>query len=170
MKLLRSWPFRIPQYRAHVVDGIQHLVIDRFDYRNLDLVDDDVLLIEWDLAVSREDLAEFADRCRKAPECVLVAPYLLYNPDGPVWAHRRYREAPEPDYVYENEPICHLFGFGLTYLPRDLVKAFLETQPRTFTDTSFSEWHHANVEHPEVPIAWDIRPIHLHYKLPEELT
>lgn len=175
MKLLRSWPANVPDGRAYVVDQMPRIVMDNYDYRVLGDVDDDVLLIEWDLAIGKEDLAAFAARAAAAPQRVLVAPYRLYhyasNRDrtAPIWVHRRYIGTPETGtlvHVQEGDPTCNLWGLGMTYLPRDLIRRFLAAWPAlTVSDGSLSGWHHRNVE-PDVPITWDIRPVHLHYQLP----
>lgn len=183
MQLLRSWPAVIPPagahgpVRAHVVDGIERLVMSDFDYRVLADVDDDVLLIEWDLAVSREDLEVMIDRCRQDPDRVRVAPYRLYmsqsgrpHPQGSLWAHRRYQGDPQTGtsrFVLEGEPTCHLFGLGLTYLPRWVIPAMRRDWDDYINDTNISAWHYRHAPDPEVPIDWDVRPVHLHYHLPE---
>ncbi|TKG58896.1 hypothetical protein [Prauserella endophytica] len=142
-------------------------MIQDFDYRSLGLVDDDVVMLEWDIAVSKEHLERFIERAHNDPHQVLAAPYLLYNPDGTVWAHRRYTAPGSRRYVREHEPFCHLFGLGMTYLPRRIVREFLASHPGPFSDTSLSVWHYHNAPTTEVPIAWECRPIHLHYDLPE---
>lgn len=183
MKLLRSWPATIPPagahgpVRAHVVDGLDRLVMEDFDYRCLADVDDDVLLIEWDLAVGAEDLDEMICRCRAAPEKVRVAPYRLYmsqsglpHPTGPLWAHRRYEGDPQTGstrFVRPTDPACHLFGLGLTYLPRWVIAGICADWDGYVNDTNLSSWHYRNAPDVEVPIEWDIRPVHLHYHPPE---
>lgn len=171
MRLLRSWPATVPAGRAYVQDNMPRLVMDRFDYRPvLDEINDDVLLIEWDLAIGKEDLAEFARRAKAAPEDVLVAPYRLYHASSgkdrvkPVWVHRRY-ESGGLVHVQEGDPVCHLWGLGMTYLPRDIVRAFLDAGDWTLSDGALSGWHYRHVR-PNVPITWDIRPVHLHYQIP----
>lgn len=146
--------------------------MDDHDYRCLDAIDDDVLLLEWDIAVGREDLAEFAARAAAAPDRVLVAPYRLYffaseRERPPVWAHRRYEGTPETGSLRHATPAdetCHLWGLGMTYLPRAVVRRFLDAWPGHFSDVSLSGWHYRNVEQ-DVPITWDIRPVHLHYDI-----
>lgn len=175
MKLLRSWPEAVPPGRPHVVDSIPRLVMRDYDYRRpLADVDDDVLLIEWDLAVSKEDLVEFGRRAMAEPARVRVAPYRLYryasdrDRAAPIWAHRRYIGNPQTGrlvHVTEGDPTCHLWGLGLTYLPRDVVRAYLADRTEPLTDGHLSGWHYQHVER-EVPIDWDIRPIHLHYQIP----
>lgn len=175
MQLLRSWPEQVPPGRAHVVDDVPRLLMRDYDYRApLAEVDDDVLLIEWDLAIGKEDLAEFARRAKAAPERVLVAPYRLYHYSSdrdrpaPIWAHRRYEGTPEAGtlrHVTEADQTCHLWGLGLTYLPRHVIAAFVAAWGGTLTDGALSGWHYRNVAG-DVPITWDIRPVHLHYRLP----
>lgn len=171
MRIIRSWPATIPAGRAYVHDEHERLVIDDHDYHSLDSIDDDILLLEWDIAVGREDLAEFAARAAAAPGRVLVAPYQLYfyasqRERAPVWAHRRYEGTPETGtlrHVTPADESCHLWGLGMTYLPRHVVRAFLDAYPDVhFSDTSLSGWHYRNVEQ-DVPVTWDIRPVHLHY-------
>ena len=173
MKVIRSWPAEIPDGRCYVVDTLPRLVMTGYDYRCLAYVDDDVVLIEWDMAVHREELQTFIDRAVSAPGDVLVAPYRIYEStiksvplNHPVWPLRRYTDdGTRMRWVEEGEPFCHLFAFGLTYLPRSIVAAYLKAQPdEHFNDVSFSGWHHRNVR-AETPIAWDVRPVHLHYAI-----
>lgn len=148
--------------------------MDRYDYRILEHVDDDVLLVEWDVAVDKEQLTAFARRATSTPDRVLVAPYKLYHFSSdrdrpePVWAHRKYIGSPETGtlvHVTEDDPICHLWGLGLVYLPRWIVVEFLNAWDGTFSDGAFSGWHYRNIVE-DVPIAWDVRPVHLHYQIP----
>lgn len=175
MRLIRSWPATIPDNRAYVVDGMERLVMSGFDYRCLADIDDDLILIEWDIAVSREGLDLFIERAREEPDQIRVAPYRLYpgtyRVPRPIWCHRirdpgtrRFAKGPEDTH-------CQMFGFGLVYLPRPLVVGFLkyiEGQPNVkFTDSTFSRWHMRHGRKKDVPIDWDIPLVHLHYTLPE---
>lgn len=47
MRWLRSWPARQPYGRPHVVDRLERLVIDDYDYTPLGEIDDDAIIIEW---------------------------------------------------------------------------------------------------------------------------
>lgn len=184
VKLVRSWPGNIPEGRAYVVDDIPKFVMggdgDRqFDYRRLVDLDDDIVLIEWDIAVGGQDLAKFMQRAKAEPDQVRVAPYLLYRggrntragrPQIPFWVHRirtqRVRAWASPEDTH-----CQMFGFGLVYLPAALLRAFVaQMQPNThFGDSEFSRWHMRNAPQHlrDVPIDWDISVVHLHYELPE---
>jgi hypothetical protein len=169
MRLVRSWPSRPPGGRAYVCDDAPRVAVDDYDYRGIVQLDDDVLNLDWDIAVAREDLAEFASMARAAPERVLVAPYPIY-PDtrpglpGITWPMRRY-DGDVLRYVAKGEPTCHLFGFGMTYLPRELIRGFADANPgANFDDTAFAGWHYRETRR-EIPIVWRIRPVHLNYRI-----
>lgn len=175
MRLIRSWPATIPENRSYVVDGIERLVMSGFDYRCLADIDDDIVLIEWDIAVGREGLELFIERAKAEPEQIRVAPYRLYRGtyklrQSWIWVHRvrdpgtrRFVTGPEDTH-------CQMFGFGLIYLPRPLVLGYLkymEGQPHArFGDSEFSRWHMRHGQRKDVPIDWDIPLVHLHYELP----
>jgi hypothetical protein len=156
-----------------VVDGIDRLVISDQHYGPLADVDDDVLLLEWDIAAGQEQLIRFAQAARIDPGRVLVAPYRIY-PAG-VWAHRRWDGTGTGTVspvgaspIATGDPVCNLFGFGMTYLPRGLPRQFTESGwSAHFGDVPFSMWHHQHVT-PVVPICWDVRPVHLNYQIPKE--
>lgn len=168
MKLLRSWPARVPDGRNHVVDDIEKLVIDNYAYEKLFNVDDDIVMLEWDIAVDPEDLERFTTAARESPDDVVVAPYRLRRPPprSTVWVHRFDTNR----HVQEGDPFCHWFGLGLTYLPKRIVSAFhaeLEQRkwPEGFNDCTLSMWHW-RVLQKEVPIMWNVRPVHMHYDTP----
>ena len=174
MKLIRSWPAHPPEGRARVDDGIERLINDKYDYRVLGDIGDDVLLLEWDIAVGRDELARFAERAQENPDRVIVAPYPIYRSTiglrdavRPVWPMRRYEQGElTMRYVQPTDTHCHIFALGMTYLPAAIVKAFLADCPGHFNDVSFSGWHYRNITQ-EVPIAWDCPAVHLNYTLPE---
>jgi predicted transcriptional regulator len=132
------------------------MVMRDHDYRGpLAEVDDDVLLIEWDLAVDKNHLAEFARRAFAHPNRVRVAPYWLYHYSSgndrpnPIWVHRRYIGNPQTGrlvHVTEDDSTCHLWGLGLTYLPRYVVRAYLADRTEPLTDGHLSGWHYQHVE------------------------
>lgn len=149
-----------------MVDHLERLVIANHDYRSLSELDDDVLLLEWDVAVDKEDLAAFMTRAVSESNRVLVAPYRIYAPEGK-WAHRTwYGEGPgalNARPVLDGAPVCNLFGLGMTYLPRDLIRGFISSRwANHFGDCEFSMWHYHHVSK-EVPIDWAVRPVHLHW-------
>lgn len=171
MKVVRSWPAVVPRDRCYVEDTLPRFVMKDYDYRGLGDLHDDVLLVEWDMAVHREEFEAFLDVVRSDPADVAVAPYKVYTPTAraeefkqPKWVMRRYSDSREQSlrFCTPEDTHCHLFGLGLTYLPRELIRAFLDDWPGHFNDASFSGWHYRNVKQ-ETPIAWDVRPVHLHY-------
>ena len=165
MRWVRTWPTRIPKGRAYVDDLLPKIEMTDYNYVPvLEQLDGDTVIVEWDVAVSREDIALFALLCQLERDQVRVAPYRLYpistNLPDVVWAHRRFGRLPQ--WITEGEPYCDLFGFGLVYLPHAVVSKYLETKPEVTGDAIFSQWHHAQGLGP-VPVTWDIRPVHLHY-------
>lgn len=177
MKLVRSWPANIPEGRSYVVDDIPKFVMGgegrrEFDYRGLIDLNDDVVLIEWDIAVGGEHLALFMERAKAEPDKVRVAPYLLYRrgnrmPQVPFYVHRIRRESVRR-WAQPGDTHCQYFGFGLVYLPADLLRRYVAQMGTRehFGDSEFSRWHMLNVTR-DVPIDWDITLVHLHYQLPE---
>ena len=177
MRLIRSWPARIPEGRAYVNDDIEKLVIDNHHYGPLAAIDDDVLLTEWDIAVGQEDLRQFARRAARTPERVLVAPYRIYadvyNLPCDIWAHRSWNGDGTGTVVprgalpvRDGAPVCNLFGLGMVYLPQAVLRGFFAaSQGSQFGDTQFSMWHYQHVTR-EVPVAWEVRPVHLNYLTP----
>lgn len=170
MKIVRSWPSVIPADRCYVVDTLPKFIMTDFDYRGLGDLDDDVLLLEWDIAIDREGLEAFLEQIAAEPDRVHAAPYRIYtsttraeNLRQPVWVPRRYNDGEQSmSHVTEGDAACHTFGLGMTYMPRLIIRDFLDDWPGHFSDMSFAGWHYKNVTK-EVPIPWDVRPIHLHY-------
>jgi hypothetical protein len=175
MRLIRSWPATIPPNRSYVIDGMERLVMSDYSYRVLDDIADDVVLFEWDVAVGKVELDTWLARSRAEPERVRVGPYQIHESFTgrayqchPLWAHRLYNPGEASvRFVTPDDKTCHLFGFGMVYLPRLYVERFLEFWPGHFDDVAFSGWHYRNADDPEVPIDWDCAPVHLHYPVPE---
>jgi hypothetical protein len=176
MKLIRSFPATIPAGRAYVVDDMPRHLMHDYDYRWLGDVDDDVLLLEWDIAVGAEELEAFVAAVAAEPKRVRVAPYRIHESltgktyhCHPLWAHRRYlnQDRNTRFIVGPEDETCHLFGFGMTYLPRHLIRGFMAWRPGLpFGDTEFSGWHYMfNRDDREVVVDWSVHVVHLHYKL-----
>lgn len=152
-----------------------------FDYRHLVDLNDDIVLLEWDMAICYDRLEEFMRRCAAEPDQMRAAPYLLYESSAhpsfvsPHWAQfvvdtnsRRLRP------VARGEPICNRTGFGLTYLPGAMIAQFaavLKRHPRhKFTDMTFSYWHDRQRHFGPIPIEWDCEVVHLHYRSGDPAT
>lgn len=188
MRWIRSWPRVIPPGRAYVVDDMERLVLDDYDYTPLGQANESVCLLEWDMAISREDRVRFEEHAAENPGSVLVAPYRLYHvAPEPVWAHRLVDEEGRESWIHGprqsvpdwQDEACDYFGFGLIYFPAELVRAFLAapapergrspyllpqqayTDSR-FHDQTFSIWHRHTLGR-TVTVDWSVQPIHLHY-------
>jgi hypothetical protein len=167
MLVARAWPDRPPAAAPHIIDSWPRIQVDDYDYRDLAALADDVIVLDWDIAVSKPDIETFARQVRRAPNVPLAAPYLLHGEAEPVWAHRVYEGTPPVRlrYVATGEPYCDLFGFGMTYLPWTLIAAYIADRPgKIMDDTSFSGWW-AGQGH-RTSICWAVRPVHLHYPTP----
>jgi hypothetical protein len=183
MRLIRSFPATIPPGRAYVVDQMERFIMTDYDYSGLGALDDDVLLLEWDMAVSREDLTRFQTTIARYPDEPLVAPYRLYRAQGavePVWAHRLIDDTTgEEAWLWDGLPLADYIGFGMVYLPRMLIRAFLAApapargrspylppeagySDMRLTDQTFSIWlrHTQGVR---TMVDWRVRPVHLHF-------
>jgi len=178
VKLLRSWPAVVPPGRSHVIDGVERLVVTNYDYSPLVDVGDDVLLLEWDVAVDMPALDTFAEHAMADPGRVLAAPYRLYpgcslrdpKMTRPVWSAWRYRRTQQDGGMVEvapGDPAAHIVGFGMTYLPADLLRKYHDIRDPSwgFSDISFCGWHYREISH-DIALDWDARPVHLHYPTP----
>lgn len=183
MQWLRSYPYPMPEGRRWIVDpNMDHLFMGDYDYSALRLLQDDICLLEWDMAVAREDMRRFEEHAAANPGCVLVAPYRLYEGHAafPVYAHRLvYSGGAERWVTGPEDARCDYFGFGMIYLPHQLVAEFCAADPATrarephwaegqdsnmrgFTDHTFSVWHR-HQKGRDVAIDWSVCPVHLHY-------
>ena len=75
MRVIRSFPETIPPGRAYVQDGLERFCMSGYDYTGLKQLGEDLVLLEWDIAVSELDLARFAERA-SGRDWPMVAPYL----------------------------------------------------------------------------------------------
>jgi hypothetical protein len=166
MMIVRAWPDNPPPGRPHVIDGWRRVPVDNYDYRGLAGLDDDVVSMDWDTACHVEDLRAFCARALEEPERCLAAPMRMYR-EGPHsrlgdWNLCTYDER-QIEVRSPEGGIAHVFGFGMVYLPRKLIRGFIAARPdEPMRDAFFGWWHHHEVER-EVRVSWDIRPVHLHY-------
>ena len=153
----------------------------------MEFLSTDAVLLDWDMAVSREDRQRFEQHIADDPDIVHVAPYRLYPgpkhadvPAGesrwaafPAEAIRERLPAGNPEHltpgredphIREGEPYAAIFGFGMVYLPLEAVRKFLaECSTPGVTDSVFCIWHY-RVQGKEAPVHWDVRPVHLNYE------
>jgi hypothetical protein len=202
MIIRRSWPrgwnqdhqdeiesktggFRKP----HVVDGLPRMEIENFDYRPAfeEVSHQDLVLIEWDLAVDAGQLAGFLNRCRTMPERIRVAPYLLYphktGCSRPVWAHQIIRRDLDPiesqvhdpgttRWVMPTDRLADVVGFGMIYLPSWAIEYCLDDRyiSDRLTDSTWSMWHYRHHGRGRsegggegITIDWQTTPVHLNF-------
>ena len=174
MIIVRAWPYNpVAAGRPHVDDGWLKVPVDDYDYRALAETGEDVLTLDWDTAVSREDLLAFAGHAQARPGRILTAPCRLYRRGLPArWNVSLYDRARPEGFVTaaEGTELVHATGFGMVYLPRDLLAGYVAANPgRPMTDLSFCWWHHHEAE-PFLRVDWSVRPVHLHYPECEDGT
>jgi hypothetical protein len=117
-------------------------------------IDDDVILLEWDIVVAHHDLFNFVAHCRDMPNRLQVAPYILYNSSlegltAPVWAHRHMvREMPlQLSWIEYGDTVCDLFSTGMIYIPKEIIKRLDEADElvrwhNNLNDSKFAFWHY----------------------------
>lgn len=175
MKLIRAVPSKIPEKRNYVVDQLDAIPMWNYDMHFLRDFKDNIILLEWDIAVEYHDLVNFITHVRSAPHLVHVAPYILYptstNLPSTVWSHRTMvREIPlQLDWIDYGDPVCDIFSTGMIYLPQEIIEASshadeLITWHDNLTDSKLAFWHYYKIRK-KVPVHWDVRPIHLHYSV-----
>ena len=81
MKLVRSWPLDVPPNHPYIYDNCERVILTRKylpDYTPLADVGDDLLHLDWDVAVGRHELRAFAKKCEAEPDKVRVGPTWNY--------------------------------------------------------------------------------------------
>ena len=180
MRLIRSWPADPPAGHPRVDDRLERVETPPFDYSPLAALGDDVVHLDWDIACSPEDLAVFAEAARRQPGQVLVGPYRTYPGSvvgadpvprdlaEPVWTAKVYTTGTETAmrWVQPTDYSCHLFGFGLVYLPAGLLTGFVAANPgAVMSDMAFSGWHNRNIAY-ATRLCWQVRPVHTNHPPP----
>lgn len=184
MKLVRSWPIDPPEDHPQIFDDCELVYIDAVDYTPLLQLNDNVLHLDWDVAVGRNELRAFAAKCKAEPELVRVAPTMNY-----VTRHFRSRKnfptttqwmvwkqtGGGRESINPGDPACDYFAFGMVYLPLWALKQYKTDCPRErFYDQSFSKWHfkyHGGYgTSPGVPVEWDTHAVHLNYSIAQALN
>lgn len=158
LRIVRSFPKVVPPGRAYVQDDLERFYMSEYDYQPLaDFAgDDDIVLLEWDIAVSRYDLGMFIGRAH-VHAGPMVAPYDLTRPG--TWPHWRVQGS-EVRRIHKGEPECEYFGLGLVYLPNYVLKEYPVGHP--MTDGTLSRWFQSSEHAQPVPIDWGTTVTHLH--------
>lgn len=182
MRVVRTYPYlnrETLEGRSRVEDELPRCFIHSYDNTPLLDFEDDVVILEWDIAVSREDLRLFCEIASDSPDHVMVAPYKLYPPtdarlpDVGVWAHRKVINPAtlQMSWITHADLTCDIFSTGMAYLPQKVMQGFAADREfnivdKRMTDANLSIWHYRNVKEP-VPICWAVNPVHLHYTWPK---
>jgi hypothetical protein len=162
VRILRSFPDGTPPAgRAYVQDDLERFLQPAFDYTGLKRYEDDILLLEWDIAVSTLDLARFAERA-KGRDWPLVAPFLRRDS-----AHYMHWRDPGGTRTLRpiryGEPDCDLFGFGMVYLPARIIRDYPPGYQGSsiLSDGSLPRWLQEQPGAKPVPVDWSIAVVHL---------
>lgn len=158
MKVLRSFPADGPvPGRAYVQDYMPRLLNRGFDYMGLKDYHDDIVLVEWDIAVSRPDLDRFVANAKG--DWPIVAPFLAR--DGSHYMHWR-EEGDGLRPIRKGEPDCDLFAFGLVYFPAWVIRDYPAGYGGSsiLSDGSLPRWLQERERRP-VPVDWSVTVVHL---------
>lgn len=164
----RSWPAAgeiRARGRAHVIDSLPRLIMRDGDYSTIEGGWPDVAvglcLLEWDVALGARERALFEEQALEEPDRVLVAPYDVEVDGRRFYVHKVCPEPRRPGVRFPAGPgstEVDAFGFGCIYLPCELLFRWPGRKP--LRDSTFSDWHIANVGRARV--TWDVHPQHLH--------
>lgn len=127
------------------------------------------ILLEHDVAVSRENLRFFASFVHALNENkVVVADYPLYYPDGSFHSAHRVVGKHETRWLSSVDSTADYFGFGCIFIPPFYWKAFmLDAEDQSLNvdypilDTTFSLWYHNKIR--QTAIVCPITAVHLHF-------
>lgn len=192
MKWIRSFPRNIPANRNYVVDGLDRFYMENYDYRGLSSYGDNLLLVEWDIVLAPHIIHDIKQWVSEEGDIdkVQVLPYPQYpTPENgltrTVYAHRKIVEPvknvpPDTVSIHFFDPVADYFGFGCIYLPKTILEAFEQADPKTrglpanderFTDQTFSFWlrHNQHEFFNQALVHWSEEPIHLNYLLQEAI-
>ena len=177
MRIVRSWPKDVPADHPFVNDNCERVYIDTVDYRPLVELGESFIHLDWDIAVERNALRDFAQKCIADPDTVRVGPYKGYptrrRHDKWAWANH------EKWYVWRNsnpggygskielvpgDPFCHWFAPGFMYVPFEYWKGYCDSTTEAVCE-GFPDWYHKNIGWDEFPVEWDVNAIHLNYSM-----
>ena len=195
IEIVRSWPPEQWMLDDHpyVVDNARRIVIGSQktgpntyynDMRPLSQVGQDFIHLDWDMAVGRDELRAFADKCRQKPDKLRSAACRTYptrryqlgdDPDKRTRWHAWHSLNPEIEVNY-GDPVCKWFSFAFIYVPFAIWTAFVTdfnkvhgTRPRWCSGRSLASWYHKNVSE-EIDLDWDTHVVHANYSIRDALN
>jgi hypothetical protein len=180
MKVVRSWPLNPPKtQKPHIIDDCERVYIKTVDYRPLADLNDDVIHLDWDVAVGMVELRNFAKKCLAEPNTVRVAPTMMYSSrywrdelpgDGRGWftdwmVQVQMNVGTRP--IKYGEPYGHFFSFGLVYLPKQILRDFVNQlkDNEQFRDREFCQWFQKSTGGTSVPVEWATNAVHLNFSM-----
>ena len=178
MRIIRSFCPSLADQRNWVKDDAERIENTGWDYKEILSFRDDIIQLDWDTAVSREQMFLFADFIKEEPDRCAVAPQYLYRQiDGViqskhwnVWYHEPGSDTTTLGELGQEckpgDPISNEFGFGMVYLPKKMIEDYIRAYPTiAFKDTSFSPWMRETGQTGR--ICWEAASAHLHYSMRE---
>lgn len=153
--------------RPFVYDDTPTAEVWDYDYRGALLqLDAGGVILDWDIALGKEQRERLDAIVAESPELVHVVPYRLYPEstglDQTVWSPRLSDGHGGWRWATEEDQTCNLFGFGCTYIPGWLASAATAEIDGGISDWSISEYHY-RTSGARIPIHWEIDPVHIHY-------
>lgn len=182
MRVIRSWPMTPPDEHPRVFDNCERIYIPTTDYRPLVDVGENLIHLDWDVAVGRTELREFARKCEAEPDRCRVAPTWAYvtrmrrdhyargqRTELMIWKYDQRRGRMR---VQWGDPECNLFGFGFVYLPTWAFCGYVaDLDPATpASDTGFGQWYFKATNGQGVPVEWGTHAVHTNYSMKDALT
>ena len=144
-------------------------------------LEEDFIHLDWDIAIGRDEIREFATRCSQNPSQVRSIPYRSYptRRRRDKWFNQKTTEwcawhiVPNipggKRRIDTNDPTCDLVGFGAIYIPIQMFKDYAKQETGECTDFKFSEWYYNSVDNKGIPLEWDIPIVHLNFSIKEAL-
>jgi len=188
--VVRSWPPEEWMFENHpyVVDNARRVVINSkrngdsyfVDYRPLYEVGQNMIHMDWDMAIGRNELRDFADRCRENPEKLRSAACRTYptrqyqlgldKTKQTEW-HAWHSLDPKVE-VKPGDPTCKWCSIALCYIPWSVWKPFVESygdrKDCWASARGLANWYRDNVED-SIDLDWDTNVVHVNYSIKDAL-
>lgn len=139
--VVRTFPPEIPPNRDYVVDQKRRFYVQDYNLRGIEQIDADYLVIlEWDIAISDEDLAFFQGEAAYSPDEIHVVPYRLKGANGYHWSPWVGDGRKDLRWINTGRGRCDGFGFGCTWIPVRALRDYVRSTSDPLNDTNFSIW------------------------------
>lgn len=141
VEIVRTFPKIIPPGRDYVVDGKKRFYVQDYNLRGIEQTEADYLVIlEWDIAISNEDLSFFQGECAYSPDEVHVVPYRIPTNQGYRWSPWKGDGRKDLRWISTGAGRCDGFGFGCVWIPVYALRYFCAASSDPLNDTNFSLW------------------------------